>query len=77
MAAKPQTPRGSAGVGSRAAPTPAAWGARQGGGRLVDARRPNPGADLQSARGPHPGEPRSVWGFAAMLAGSGLLFTAD
>lgn len=51
--------------------------ARHGEGRLVDARRPRPGADLQSARGPHPGEPRGVWGFATMLAGSGLLLTAD
>jgi len=51
--------------------------ARHGEGRLVDARRPRSGADLQSARGPHPGEPRGVWGFAAMLAGSGLLLTAD
>ncbi|HQR99344.1 MULTISPECIES: hypothetical protein [unclassified Polaromonas] len=51
--------------------------ARHGEGRLVDARRPRPGADLQSARGPHPGEPRGVWGFAAMLAGSGLLLTVD
>ena len=51
--------------------------ARHGEGRLVDARRPRPGADLQSARGLHPGEPRGVWGFAAMLAGSGLLLTVD
>jgi hypothetical protein len=51
--------------------------ARHGEGRLVDARRPKTGADLQSARGLHPDEPRGVWGFAAMLAGSGLLLTVD
>ena len=51
--------------------------AQHGTARVLDARRPRPGADLQSARGLHPGEPRGVWGFAAMLAGSGLLLTVD
>ncbi|MDO9112739.1 MAG: hypothetical protein Q7U63_02980 [Polaromonas sp.] len=55
----------------------AALQAQHGEGRIVDARRPKPGADLQAAPGPHPGEPRGVWGFAGMLAGSGLLLTAD
>lgn len=55
----------------------AALRAQHGEGRLVDARRPRPVAVLQAGPGPPPGEPRGVWGFAAMLAGSGLLLTAD
>ena len=55
----------------------AALQAQHGAGRVVDARRPRTAVNLQAAPGPTPGEPRGVWGFAAMLAGSGLLLTAD
>lgn len=55
----------------------AALRARHGEGRLVDARRPRPAADLQAGPGPNTVEPRGVWAFAAMLTGSGLLLTAD
>lgn len=51
----------------------AALRARHGAGRLVDARRPRPG----TPPGLPPGEPQGVWSFAATLAGSGLLLTAD
>lgn len=51
--------------------------ARHAGSRVLDARRPKFGEDLQPVTRQQPQAPEGVWGCAAALAGVGMLVTAD
>ena len=51
--------------------------ARHAGSRVLDARRPKFGDDLQPVTRQQPQAPEGVWGCAAALAGVGMLVTAD
>lgn len=51
--------------------------ARHTGSRVLDARRPKVGDDLPAVTRQQPQAPEGVWGFAAALAGVGMLVTAD
>jgi hypothetical protein len=50
---------------------------RHAGSRVLDARRPKSGEDLQAVTRQHPQEPEGMWGCAAAFAGVGMLVTAD
>ncbi|OGA94688.1 MAG: hypothetical protein A3E79_05380 [Burkholderiales bacterium RIFCSPHIGHO2_12_FULL_61_11] len=51
--------------------------AQHGGGRVFDARRPKFGQDLPPVTRQQPHEEQGVWGYAAALAGAGVLVAAD
>ncbi len=51
--------------------------AQHGAARVLDARRPKFGADPQPVTRQQPQEPQGVWGYAAAVAGAGVLVAAD
>ena len=51
--------------------------ARYAGSRVLDARRPKFGEDLQPVSDQQPQPREGLWGCAAALAGVGVLVTAD
>lgn len=51
--------------------------ARHGGARVLDARRPKFGQDFPPVTKQQPQETQSVWGYAAALAGAGVLVATD
>jgi len=51
--------------------------AQHGGARVIDARRPKFGQDLQPVTRQQPQEPQHVLGYAAVAAGAALLMAAD
>jgi hypothetical protein len=51
--------------------------AQHGGARVLDARRPKFGEDLQPVTRQQPQEAQGVWGYAAAVAGAGVLLAAD
>ena len=51
--------------------------AQHGVARVLDARRPKFGQDLQPVTRQQPQEPQGVWGYAAVVAGAGVLLAAE
>lgn len=51
--------------------------AQYGAARVLDARRPKLGQDLQPVTRQQPQEHQGVWGYAAVVAGAGVLLAAD
>lgn len=48
-----------------------------GSGRVLDARRPKLGQDLQPVTRHQPQEMQGVWSYAAVVAGTGMLLAVD
>lgn len=48
-----------------------------GSARVLDARRPKLGQDLQPVTRQQPQEVQGVWSYAAVVAGTGMLLAAD
>jgi len=51
--------------------------AQYGAARVLDARRPKLGQDLQPVTRQQPQDPQGVWGYAAVVASAGVLLAAD
>jgi hypothetical protein len=51
--------------------------AQHGAARVLDARRPKFGHDLQPVTKQQPQELQGVWSYAAVMAGAGVLLAAD
>jgi hypothetical protein len=51
--------------------------AQYGSARVLDARRPKLGQDLQPVTHQQPQEAQGVWSYAAVVAGTGMLFAVD
>jgi len=51
--------------------------AQYGASRVLDARRPKLGQDLQPVTRQQPQEAQGVWSYAAVVAGTGMLLAAD
>jgi hypothetical protein len=51
--------------------------AQYGASRVLDARRPKVGNEFQPVTRQHTPEVRSLWSYAAMMAGTGMLLAAD